>query len=143
LVKEKGYDVSMDFLTGVCRLMKERASFMPEIVENGSYFFERPKAYGEKTVSKKWKEETPAVMESLALIFNGVNDFDASNLEQAFKSFLEEQSLGMGAVLPNLRLIVTGEGMGPGMFDIMELLGKSETLERMALGIKTLSNAAN
>lgn len=143
LAQMKGYDRPKDFLTGVCRLMKERASFIPEIIENGTYFFEAPVVYDEKTVSKKWKDATPLHMEAFAALLDGIDQFDASNLEAAFKSFLESESLGMGAILPNLRLLVTGEGMGPGMFEIMELLGKEETLRRMREGIKNLTDAAN
>lgn len=143
LAKMKGYDKPKDFLTGVCRLMKERASFIPEIIENGTYFFEAPVVYDEKTVSKKWKVTTPVHMEAFAAHLDRIDQFDASNIEAVFKSFLESESLGMGAILPNLRLLVTGEGMGPGMFEIMELLGKEETLRRMREGIKKLTDAAN
>ena len=67
------------------------------------------------------------------------SEFNSEVLEAAFKDFLQEEELGMGAVLPNLRLLITGRGMGPGMFDIMELLGKEESLERMDKGIERLS----
>lgn len=143
VAEKKGYQKPKDFLAGVCRLMKERASFIPEIVETGTYFFERPAIYDEKTVEKKWKESTPANMTAFANVLEGVNDFKATVLEAEFKGFLESESLGMGAVLPNLRLLITGEGMGPGMFEIMELLGKDETILRMREGIKNLSNATN
>ncbi len=138
LVKEKGYDKSSEFLTSVCRLMKERASFIPEIVDNGLYLFEKPSAYDEKTARKKWKEDTPLRMEKLLESFEKT-EFLSAELEATFKAFLEREELGMGAVLPNLRLIITGQGMGPGMFDIMELLGKEESLERMKTGIANLS----
>ena len=58
------------------------------------------------------------------------------NFKLSFKKFLEEKGLGMGAVLPNFRVLVTGLGMGPSMFAIAELLGKKETLERMTEGIE-------
>jgi len=137
-VKEMGYSRSPEFLAGVCRLMKERASFINEIVENGLYLFEAPQEYDEKTQRKKWKENTPENMRKLREKFVPL-EFKADQLEAAFKDFLQEEELGMGAVLPNLRLLITGQGMGPGMFDIMELLGKDESLERMDRGIERLS----
>ena len=137
-VESMGFDKPLEFLTEVCRLMKERASFIPEIVQNGKYLFQAPDAYDDKTRRKKWKEETPARMEKLKQKFEGV-DFNAETLESTFKAFLEEEELGMGAVLPNLRLLITGLGMGPGMFDIMALLGKEESISRMEEGIKNLS----
>jgi len=123
--------------------MKERASFLPEIIENGAYLFEAPKEYDEKTTRKKWKEDTPDVMRSLYEDFKSLETWNAANCEIVFKSFLEKSELGMGRVLPNLRLLITGQGMGPSMFDIMSLLGKEECLERMKKGISELEAAAN
>ncbi len=139
LVKEKGYDYSDEYLAGVARLMKERASFIPEIVTGGEYLFERPKEYDEKTVSKKWKADTSDRMKAIRSDFEKVNDFTAEELEAVFKSFLEREQVGMGAVLPNLRLLLTGQGMGPSLFEIMALLGKKESLERMDEGIAKLA----
>lgn len=143
LAEEKAYDVDLDYLSEVSRLMKERASFLPEIIENGAYLFEAPKEYDEKTTRKKWKEDTPDVMRSLYENFKSLETWNAANCEIVFKSFLEKSELGMGRVLPNLRLLITGQGMGPSMFDIMSLLGKEECLERMKKGISELEAAAN
>jgi glutamyl-tRNA synthetase len=143
LAKEKGYDVGLEYLSEVSRLMKERASFLPEIVENGSYLFEAPTEYDEKTARKKWKDDTPEVMANLMADFSAISDWNAENGEAAFKNFLEKTELGMGRVLPNLRLVITGQGMGPSMFDIMALLGKEECLNRMKKGISELGSAAN
>lgn len=137
LAKEKGFDVSISFLTGVARLMKERASFIQEIIEGGMYFFERPTEYDEKTTRKKWKEETPERMRALLVLFQAT-DFSAEKLEETFKTYITDQEIGMGAVLPNLRLLVTGEGMGPSVFEIMALLGKDECVARMELGLEKL-----
>lgn len=136
---EKGYNKSDDYLAGVCRLMKERASFIPEIVTGGAYLFEKPSSYDQGTVSKKWKEDTADKMRSIMADFEKVDTFKGEELERVFKAFLEREQLGMGAVLPNLRLLLTGEGMGPSLFEIMALLGKEESLERMKIGIEKLS----
>lgn len=137
LAKEKGFDKSVSFLTGVARLMKERASFLPEIIEGGMYFFERPSEYDEKTTRKKWKEETPNRMRELLALLQAT-DFSAEKLEETFKAYITDQEIGMGAVLPNLRLLVTGEGMGPSVFEIMSLLGKDECVARMEMGLEKL-----
>lgn len=138
IVLEKGYSKPLEFLAGVCKLMKERASFINEIVENGTYLFEAPSEYDEKTKRKKWKDDTPERMKKLRDKFAGL-EFKSDVLEAGFKAFLDEEELGIGAVLPNLRLLITGQGMGPGMFEIMQLLGKDESLERMDVGIEKLS----
>jgi glutamyl-tRNA synthetase len=143
LAKEKGYDVDTNYLSEVSRLMKERASFLPEIIENGTYLFQAPTEFDEKTTSKKWKEDTPDVIRALYEDFEAQKEWNAANCEITFKNFLEKKELGMGQVLPNLRLVLTGQGMGPSMFDIMSLLGKEECLNRMKNGISELEAAAN
>jgi glutamyl-tRNA synthetase len=65
--------------------------------------------------------------------------FDAANIELAFKNFITEQNLGIGAVLPLFRLLLTGAGMGPSMFEISSFLGKEETLARITIGLEKLS----
>ncbi len=120
-------------------LMKERAYFVEEMLE-GRYMFEAPTEYDERTVSKKWKDDSAAIIRDLAGKFNSVEPFEPSALEAVFKGFLEERSLGMGAVLPVLRVLVTGKGAGPGMFDIMHFIGKGESLSRIETGIERLNN---
>ncbi len=143
-LEAKGVSIpSMEKLSTVCGLMKERASFVPELYEQGKYLFDKPEAYDDKTRRKKWKPESPALMGELMERFAALPAFEPETLEQCFKDFLEEKSLGMGAVLPNLRLLITGQGMGPGMWEIMALIGKENSMERMSAGIQNLSSEAN
>ncbi len=135
LLKEKiKGEFSPEYMAGVASLMKERASFVDDMLE-GDYFFGKPTEYDKETVTKKWKPETPALISELKERFANVSEWKSEVLESAFKTFLEEKGLGMGAILPNFRLTVTGKGMGPSMFAIAELLGKEETLTRMQEGI--------
>lgn len=138
LGKKLDKEYSLEFLSGVASLMKERASFIDEMLE-GKYFFERPTEFDEQTISKKWKDNTSELMANLIEDFQNVNNWTAEEIENSFKSFLEKNNLGMGAVLPNFRVLVTGLGMGPSMFSISELLGKEETLNRMKLGLEKIS----
>ena len=78
----------------------------------------------------------------LVEVLANLDDFSAESVEQNFKKFLEDNSLGMGAVLPNFRLLVTGQGMGPSMFAISELLGKEEIVGRMKNGINKMAHVS-
>lgn len=133
-------EYSSEYLAGVAELMKERASFIQEMAEDGAYFFAKPNEYDAKTVRKKWKDQTEGLMNELMAKYEAVSEgeWKSENLEQIFKSFLEEKEIGMGAVLPNFRVLVTGKGMGPSMFAIAEVLGKEETLGRMREGISVV-----
>ena len=135
LSKELNKEYDLDTLAHVCRLMKERATFVEDIWTEGAFLLERPTEYDAKTVRKKWKENSEAIMQEFRFMLAGVEPFSTESIEAAFKSFLEEKELGIGAVLPLFRLLLTGKGTGPSMFDISDFLGKEESLERMDAGI--------
>ena len=138
VLEENGVQVSDKFIAGACGLMKERASFVPELYTNGKFLYERPVELDEKTLRKKWGDDSEQLVNELKKRFSELEEFNAPSLEAAFKKFLEEKELKMGAMLPLLRVLVTGQGMGPSMFAIMELLGAKETFDRMDLGIKMI-----
>lgn len=123
------------FLASICGMMKERATFITDIVEDGSYFFGEITEYDEKTVRKKWKEDTPEIMEELISELENISEFTTENIEKVFSSYLERKEYGFGKVGPGFRLLVTGKGMGPSMFDICAALGKDKVLDRMKAGI--------
>jgi glutamyl-tRNA synthetase len=126
-------------LEEICRLMKERATFTSDILNEGSYLFERPKTYDFDTVSKKWKPETTELVQGWMDEIDTMTDFSAASVESKFKNYLESKGVGIGAVLLPFRLVVTGVGMGPGMFDISAFLGKDEVLERMKTGLSVIA----
>ena len=134
----KQHDVCIEYVQDVAGLMKERASFMADMLD-GEYLFVDPTEFDEKTVRKKWKEGSEEIVKELASKFDSISEFTPENIEISFKSFLEEKELGMGAVLPVFRLVVTGKGMGPSMFDIAALLGKEFVLPRMMNNPKVIS----
>jgi glutamyl-tRNA synthetase len=129
---------SEDRLAVFCHLMKERATFVKDMMTEGSYLLNRPELLDEQTVSKKWKADSKSLMQEWKQRLSEVQTFDATSVETEFKSFLAEKSLGIGAVLPLFRLLVTGAGMGPSMFDIAAFLGKEEVLTRMDAGMEKL-----
>ncbi|MDG2370597.1 MAG: glutamate--tRNA ligase [Flavobacteriales bacterium] len=139
LQPKTSHDVSLEYLEGVAGLMKERASFVEELLLD-DYFFTAPKEYDAKTLRKKWKPATATNMELLKTALMTISDFKAEKIESVFKDFLLKNELGMGAALPNFRLLVTGKGMGPSMFETAALLGKDEVLKRFENGIQSIEN---
>ncbi|MFT5024472.1 MAG: glutamyl-tRNA synthetase [Glaciecola sp.] len=125
-------------LETVVELLKERALFVEDMIE-GRYLFDKPTEFDEKTVKKKWKENTPDIVRKMAEALYSVEPFKADKIEEAFKDYLTTNELGMGAVMPNLRLLLTGKGMGPSLFHIIEILGKEEMMTRIESGINELT----
>jgi len=137
MLKEEGLEPSQDTLMKSVGLLKERAFFAKDMLE-GRFFFEAPKEYDEKLASKKWKEETPAILSELKDKLVVLDSFTAAPLEASFKEFLEEKELGMGAVMPNLRLAITGKGVGPAFFDTLEIIGKDEFASRIEAACESM-----
>jgi glutamyl-tRNA synthetase len=121
-------DKDLETLVG---LMKERATFADDILTDGAYFLANPSEFDKETIRKKWKAETTGYLHEWMDRLEGITEFTAVNIESAFKGYLEEKGLGIGAVLLPYRLSVTGVGAGPGMFDVSAFLGKEEVLSRM------------
>ncbi|WP_449389143.1 glutamate--tRNA ligase [Chryseobacterium lineare] len=122
--------LSDDTLLKIIHLMKERATFPKDIYENGKFFFEAPISYDEKASKKAWNDETSSILGDLTLKLESV-DFKAETLKQTMHDMAEEKGLGMGKVMMPLRLALVGELKGPDVPDIMELLGKEETISRI------------
>jgi glutamyl-tRNA synthetase len=138
LAIETNSNLPIDKLINICHLMKERATFVRDIAVEGIYLFGAPEKFDEQTVSKKWKDGTKELMELWLQELETLDEFTAINIEERFKLFLEKTGLGIGAVLPLFRLLITGTGAGPSMFEIGEFLGKEECLSRMNQGITSV-----
>ena len=133
-----GASFSDAYLCKAISLIRERASFVHELWDLGSYLFQAPDSYDEKAARKQWKPETPARMKELASLLGSLKDFGAATTETAVKDWLTATGLSFGQVMPPLRLILVGAMKGPHLFDIMELLGKEETLNRIDRAILVL-----
>lgn len=123
-------NLSDEKLERIVGLMKERATFVKDIYNDGKFFFERPQSYDEKAVKKAWKEDTPAIISGLVAVLENT-DFKAEILKEAIHRYAEEKSLGMGRVMMPLRLCLVGELKGPDVPDILEILGKEESIKRL------------
>ena len=123
------------YLAAVCGLMKERATFIKDILIEGDYFFGPITAYDDKTVAKKWHDDTPSIMEELLAELKEITTFNTESIERVFSAYLAKNEYGFGKVGPGFRLLVTGKGMGPSMFDICATLGKETVINRMEEGL--------
>ncbi|MCL2097342.1 MAG: glutamate--tRNA ligase [Bacteroidales bacterium] len=119
------------YVAKVCGFIKERVNFVHEFWEQSAYFFEAPKTYDEKAMQKYWKAETSAIMQELYQLLDKVDDFSPEKTEAVVHQWIVDKAYGMGAVMNAFRLCVVGASKGPGMFEIITMLGKKETLQRI------------
>ena len=140
ILKENGIDEPMERVEKVVSLMKNRVNFVHELWPLCRFFFVAPENYDEKTVKKRWKEDSPQTMQALRDLLAGLDDFSLENQEATVMKWIEDNQLHTGNVMNAFRLTLVGEGIGPHMFDISAFLGKEETLRRMDRAIKVLGS---
>ena len=138
IVANNGVDETMERITQVVAMMKDRVNFVKELWPLCSFFFIAPTEYDEKTVKKRWKADSTKVMSELADVLEGIDDFSVEGQEPVVMKWVEEKGYKLGDVMNAFRLTLVGIGKGPGMFDISAFLGKEETLKRMRKAIEVL-----
>ena len=124
-----------DFITRTVALVKGRVSFVSELWDQGKFFYVAPTSYAEKDIKKRWSAEMPAIMEELIGVLEGIADFTSKPSEDIVLAWIAEKGYHLGNVMNAFRLTVVGECKGPHMFDVTELIGKEETIDRIRRGI--------
>ena len=138
ILKENKIKRKDNFVEEVCEQLKERATFVKDMWEEGKYYFIPPIKYDENTIYKKWGKETTKLLLELKNRLVYISDFSSKSIETEFMSYLEEKNIGMGKLLPAFRLSLTGVGAGPSLFNIASLLGKEETLSRIEKALNSI-----
>ena len=138
IVAENGVDESMERITKVVEMMKDRVNFVSELWPLCKFFFVAPTEYDEKTRKKRWKEDSAQQLTELMQVLEGIDDFSVEGQEGIVHQWIEQKGYKLGNIMNAWRLTLVGEGKGPGMFDISAFLGKQETLGRMKRAIEVL-----
>jgi len=131
--------VNWDVIVKIAGLIKERIHFTTELWEQSAFFFVAPDSYDEKTVNKRWKEDSPEKMQALISVLQSVEHFSASATESAVMGWIESNGYSTGAIMNAFRLALVGESKGPHIFDITEIIGKEEVIKRLEKAIKILT----
>lgn len=138
LLAEKGVEACPEYIEKVVGLMKERVNFVKELWDQASFFFVAPTSYDEKTVKKRWKDNSAAQLTELMAVLLQIEDFGSVNTEEIVKGWIEENQYHLGNIMNAFRLALVGESKGPHIFDITEALGKDESIVRLKRAIEIL-----
>ncbi len=138
ILKDKGIHEPMEKVVKIVSMVKDRVSFVHEIWDQSSFFFLAPESYDEKTVQKKWKEDTPTILLQVVDILNALEDFSVEAIDKALHDYMETQQVGAGKLMIGLRLSLVGAGMGPDLKEIMVLLGKEEVVARIKHAVEVI-----
>ncbi|UCE94739.1 MAG: glutamate--tRNA ligase, partial [Flavobacteriaceae bacterium] len=131
-------ELDLEYITSVVGLIKERATFVKDLWELGSFFFIAPEAYDEKAAKKNWKEGTSALMSELSDMFEKLTDFSSDHIETELKAWITSKEIGFGKVMQPLRLSLVGALKGPQLADIANLIGQKETVGRIRKAVEKL-----
>jgi glutamyl-tRNA synthetase len=136
-----GYEPSNfsdQYLLNVIAAMRERVTFVKDFVEKSFYFFHAPEEYESAAVGKRWKPQSPEYLKKLAADFSRLNNPRREDYETALKQTAEWLKTGNGELIHLLRLAVSGVGEGPGVYEIVYILGKDETIRRINSAIEKI-----
>ncbi len=126
------------YVLRVIVLMRERVEKTEDFVRLGSYFFMDPEVYDEQARRKSWKQESGGLMNQVALRLRTLETETADVVEAAVRGVAEENNVGAGKLIHPLRLVLTGMGGGPGLFDIMALIGRKTCVRRIERAVSVL-----
>jgi glutamyl-tRNA synthetase len=146
MLHERGIAATPEQATRAAALLKERATFVGDLLEgeylftNGSPLTDSPATSEE--LKKRWKPELAPAIQAYIMALNDVPDAQPKAYEAAFNTVLQANGLKVGQLMPLYRLFVAGRMQGPGMFDVSALLGKDEVIARLTAGLKRCSTWA-
>lgn len=128
-----------EYVAKAVGMVKGRADLIGDLWTQGDFFFRAPETYAEKDVKKRWSAETPAIMEELIGVLEGIDDMTSANAEKIVLDWIAEKGYHLGNVMNAFRLAVVGACRGPHMFDITELMPKEEVIARIRRAIANIN----
>jgi glutamyl-tRNA synthetase len=136
---QRGIDADRAYVGKALELVKERASLLTDLWDKAWFFFVPPDAYDETVMRKVWKEDSVSLLRDLVASLASMELFTAGRLEPVIKNLARNHGIGLGKLMNPLRLALVGSNIGPGLMDIMEVLGKKEVLRRMDHALKVMA----
>lgn len=133
--KYNSNDYTDEWLLAIIESMKERIIFVNELIENCNYFYEKPANYDAEIIKKRWKDDSTKLLKEYADEIFKLNNETKEDFESALKLVAENNECGVGRLIHPVRLAVSGVGIGPGVYDLLVILGKNEVLERIKIAL--------
>lgn len=136
LATEEWLENNAEYFAKLVDTVRVRVKTLQEVADAAAYFFKDVEEYDEKGVGKHFKPEAIGLLEQCIAAIEADEVYDLASTEAAYNKIAEDNGLALGKVIHPTRLALTGRTVSPGMFDVMVLLGKEKTLERMHKAIE-------
>ena len=138
-LEAKGLSGDMTTVAKVIGLTKDRVNFVSELWEQVNFFFVAPTEYDEKSLKKRWKEDSPKHMTEMLALLEAHEDWSAEGLDNLIMPWIAEKEYGVGIVMNAFRICLVGAARGPHIWNITDVLGREETLRRVRTALEKLS----
>ena len=126
-------------IEAVIAALGDRLKVFSDIVSLGRYFFTETLTFDADAVKKRLRKEgVPAILKEMGERLGTVEPYDVSSLEKAVHEYAEARGLGLGLVVNALRVATTGQGVGPGLYDCLAILGRESCRARIATALEML-----
>lgn len=142
VLAQHGVTADKAVVAKVIGLTKDRVNFVPELWEQTNFFFVAPTEYDEKSLKKRWKEDSPRHMQELYALLEKQDDWSAEALDNLVMPWIEEKGYGVGIVMNAFRICLVGAARGPHIWAITDILGKEETLSRVRTALENIPQQA-
>ena len=112
--------------------LKPRAKSLVELADNALFYVSRPQhPLANAKAAKLLANDAPQRLNGILGRLEGREDWSAGGIEADLRSYAEENALGLGKIAQPLRACLTGSNASPGIFEVIEVLGKNETIARI------------
>ena len=138
-LEAKGLSGDMTTVAKVIGLTKDRVNFVSEFWEQVIFFFIAPTEYDEKSLKKRWKEDSPKHMTEMLALLEAHEDWSAEGLDNLIMPWIAEKEYGVGIVMNAFRICLVGAARGPHIWNITDVLGREETLRRVRTALEKLN----
>lgn len=120
------------YIKNVIALMQERFSTVNELADYGKYFFEDPLTYDEKGLQKYWVNDIKPFFSEFFSVLENLDSWNSSKIEESLRNYSESKQIKAAGLIHLLRLAVSGKTVTPGIFDVIELIGKERIINRIS-----------
>ncbi|MBL7699226.1 MAG: glutamate--tRNA ligase [Chitinophagaceae bacterium] len=125
-------------MTRIASLIKERCTLLTDVWENAWFFFETPADVDVDSIRPRWNSDKRNFFSEWTTEIKETIEWNAMTLESKFKELAASKNIKPGDVLLPLRIMLVGKKIGPGVFDIADIIGKEETIKRVELTLARL-----
>jgi glutamyl/glutaminyl-tRNA synthetase len=129
-------DVDERYFFCIIGLLKERLVFPKDFIEMSPYFFRDPESFDEAGLKKYWEPETNDQLKIFAAHLESLAEYTHHSIETAMRQLAEELQVKPIKLIHPMRLAISGRTIGPGLFEMMELLGKETVVRRLYYAIE-------